>query len=187
MKRIQWKDQEKVFDLPKRFDTLEQDKIQGIREALRFAEQLGFSSNSSPVDILLQALIDLSLLLAKSFKDLDKIKRQRLTPSLEWDYDRSDSLGNPVSYKKKILPKPIGDPLSESFFIGLAAFGVRFRNGSLTTKSFADSFANFISTPKGAKTNNRKNKIAETKTKQSSLAYFRRRRYSTTKSRTTKS
>jgi hypothetical protein len=102
--------------------TLDLDKLQGLIETLQLAKKLGFSSMSSPIEYLLEAAIDISLLLSSCMRE-GKMPLQD-NPSLKFSERFQDELGNPkqIRFQKR---KPIWWDLEAAEFLrNLASFFV---------------------------------------------------------------
>jgi hypothetical protein len=102
--------------------SLDLDKLGELISILQKAKYYGYSSKSSPVEYLLEAAIDISLLLANSFAE--GRESIRVNPEIRFSEKHSDALGNPkqISFAKK---KPIWiDPEAAKFLRKLASFFV---------------------------------------------------------------
>lgn len=128
---------------------LEVDKVRELIKFLETCLQTGFElSTSSPIDILLDALIDLSLLLKISYKEGGKERKK--TPGLKFSERFQDPLGNPRQTKIHFESQIAWDPQAAEFFAALGSLGVRLKNGDSFKGAFMaliKGFPEFLTTP----------------------------------------
>jgi hypothetical protein len=117
-------------------NTLDKVAIDELIELLKTARTLGFEALSSPVDVQLEAAIDVMLLLRASFKDGNKYRLNN--PGLKFSETEQDSLGNPKQIKIQTRSKVVWDPDLAEIFNKIATFLVLVKNGDPTWKGFFD-------------------------------------------------
>lgn len=107
-------------------DPLDRNSLESLIEALSKAKKYGFESLSSPVEVLLEAEIDLLLLLSKFLKEGKESLHEN--PELRFSRDFVDSLGNPKQIRIHNV-KPIWfDPETADFLKQLASFFVAIKS-----------------------------------------------------------
>jgi hypothetical protein len=117
--------------------TLDEKKLDSLLEAVKLAKQFGFNSSSSPVEFLLEAGIDLMLLLAKHLKVPSKGIKQN--PIILFKDDEQDSLGNPKQITINKRSKSISDPSAADICKKLASWFVMIKNQDPHRNSFMES------------------------------------------------
>lgn len=158
-------------------DTLDRDRVRALAEAFALAEKSGFGSLSSPIDILLEAAVDLCLLLKNAFNEGGR--KRKTNPSIK-ELDVSDSLGNPKMikiFKENII---IRDPRISSIMEQFAAFFVNLKKSPDTALSFYESVVRTRFLPpkvsKDPSITKEIQRMARFEHKQSKRAYYRRLR-----------
>lgn len=161
---------------PETLDCLQQESLSQLQEALRLVERFGFSlEQSSPTVVLLDAAIDLALLLKRSFT-FEESKQERLNDLVKINEYKTDSLGNAKSIRIKQFRDAYADPLSDQFFTELAEFFVRIKNRQPIHQSFMDWIKSFlpdlspVSQPEQNKAHKKRTK------RHKNAAYYRRQR-----------
>lgn len=101
---------------------LNEDALDSLIETLKLAKQVGYTSSSSPIGFLLEAGTDICLQLSSLFKE--GTKEAKKNPEVKFNYEVSDSLGNPKSFKVQEDPKTYWDPQLSEKFKQLASFFV---------------------------------------------------------------
>lgn len=141
------------------------------------AQKFGFTSNSSPIDFLLEAFIDLSLLIGTLLGEGSSGRKKN--PGLKF-LDMSDELGNPKSIRVGYPSKKYWDPISSEIFKSLASFGVLIKRLQPGKTSFMEVFAglSFVLPPKPltAKEINQSRRKEQIRLRKARSAYFRRQR-----------
>lgn len=114
--------------------TLDRDKLKVLIEVLQLAKKFGFESLSSPIDLLLEAGIDLCLLLSKTFYEggLERASN----PSLIFDEGHVDALNNPRQIRLSKKRKVFWDPELSEIFKQFASFLVRVKHQDPGAKNF---------------------------------------------------
>lgn len=159
-----------------------ESRLDSLILALEKAKRIGFESTpgSSPIIVLLDAAVDLCILLANEygFEEHQNSRQVFVNPSVEFDYSRSDQLGNPVSFKRfirnKRFEKPPWDPKAKEFFQSLAELLILIRSGKDLPFSFMEKFRNFLDLPANTSQVKNQKKQAKQKKKQSIFFYNRR-------------
>jgi hypothetical protein len=162
-------------------DTLDKNRLDSLVEAFSSAKKLGFESLSSPVEILLEAAIDLGLLLEKAFKE--GRLGQKANPSIKF-LDVSDDLGNPKQITLHKKRRIWFEPRIAEFFKQFAAFCVLVKKSSEEALSFMESMlrTRFLETPVNTPDQEAKiQRIAAKSSKEKKAAYYRRLRKKRTK------
>jgi len=117
--------------------TLDKERLDDLIKVLETARDLGFNSLSSPVSILLEAGIDVMLLLRKSFIEGTFKAKPGVNPSLIFSETEQDALGNPkqirITHKDD---KFAWDPELSEIFTQLTSFLVLVKNQDPTAKKF---------------------------------------------------
>jgi hypothetical protein len=108
-------------------NTLEEDRLKDLIQTLQLAQQVGFSSSSSPIGWLLEAGTDICLQISTLLKEGTKEKKNN--PEVKFNYRVSDPLGNPKSFKVYTAPKVFWNPQLSEYFKKLASFFVKVKNG----------------------------------------------------------
>lgn len=98
-----------MLDLSRIIDTL---------SVLKTALSRGYSVQSSPVDLLLESILDLALILKREF--FEGSFARKLNPSLRFSKRYQDPLGNPKQIKFQKSSKFYQDDQAADFFEGLA-------------------------------------------------------------------
>ena len=108
--------------------------IDEIIESLHKSKKFGFetSPGSSPIVPLLNAAIDLMILLKDGYENNSPLE-EKSNPEIKF-LDIADSLGNPKSVKIFKRSKRVSDPDAKKIFLGLASFFSSLR-GKKTIKS----------------------------------------------------
>jgi hypothetical protein len=154
------------------------EQMKELLNILQKAVQYGFSTKSSPIDILLEALTDLSLILKRLFFEGSKGQRKNL--GLKFSSRYSDELGNPKQFKVFSPSKLYWDPWTSKFFKSLASFSVLVKQGKNGKDSFMESFGDFLLTlhPKAdyssVKEPQKTKKDLRKRSIQATRAYYRR-------------
>jgi hypothetical protein len=114
----------------KNIDTLDWEALKSLIESLQMAQKMGFSSQSSPIDVLLEAAIDLTLLLGSALQDADHAFGRSRNPDIKFlDLAKPDALGNSKSIKIPFGKFDYWDPELGVFVkTQLASFFVLLRN-----------------------------------------------------------
>lgn len=170
------------------YDPLDRSSIRGLIEALELLEDFGFSGRSSPIDVYLDALTDVSLsVLTELRKDPSERAYTRFNRGLAFDEDILDELANPlqkviITQEEKNFRTKIRnlheDALAQAFFIDLVAFIGRIRRGDSVTKAFAASFTEFSNSTslQQRPSDNDKKKTASLRRKTIDAYYWRQRK-----------
>lgn len=165
---------------------LDSDQIDQLIFALERAKFADFSlSESSPVNLLLEVATDLAIMLSEAyrFESFRQRPQRRTNDAIGFDYNRSDPLGNPLSFRKKLIAKqferPPWDPNAEKFFQALAQALVLIRRSHDTLSSFMEKMVfDFLKIP--PKASEERSKVKKKGHKQQSksavVAYHRRQR-----------
>jgi hypothetical protein len=110
------------------------EKLGSALRAIQEAYSLGFSFSSSPIDLLLETGIDLSLILAEAYR-VGQTERQT-NPEVKFDYGKSDPLGNPLSRKVFKTRRVLEDQAAAKFFKQLARLLVLLKRREPFDKAF---------------------------------------------------
>lgn len=152
-------------------------------ELLQAAKNTAFSFHSSPVNIMSEIATDLLLKLSQAYEE-GVPKRERLNPTIIFDYRFPDPLGNASSFKRESKSPEAWDPDLSYLCRRLAIFFSRsIREDFSFQKDFHDLLNHlqdifppgFIS-QKSYKAEKKKNNIKSQAAK-ARTAYYRRRRY----------
>jgi hypothetical protein len=115
--------------------SLDVNELRALIHTLELALKGVYSTfTSSPVDLLLESAIDLSLLLSNEFLEGGKINRKN--PGLKFLDQISDPLGNPKQIRLNFESDVLWDPQAAQFFKRLAGFFVRLRRGDAFNGAF---------------------------------------------------
>lgn len=107
-------------------DYLDETQIDSLIEVLLQAKTIGFSISSSPIEPLLEVMVDLSLKLQEAFQE-GRAWEARTNKLLKFSTTDVDSLGNPKVITSE-KPRTIAwDPSSSLFFKELAQTLVRLK------------------------------------------------------------
>lgn len=103
---------------------LDWDALKSLEETLRVLRISGFSSQSSPVSLLFEALIDINLALWKAFKE-GRPKSRRNNPEVIFlEQAKANELGNSPQISRFENPEEAWNPEASEFFKMLARFFV---------------------------------------------------------------
>lgn len=154
--------------------TLDKESLDTLIGVLTSARNLGFDSLSSPVEFLLEAAVDVCLLLEKAFKE-GRLSRQT-NPAIK-ELDISDDLGNPKMIKLNKKRKIFFDPRVADIIKQFTAFFVLLKKSSDEALSFMESiFRTRFLPPKISETVQESKKLPKTSVKACKGAYYRRLR-----------
>jgi hypothetical protein len=157
-----------------RMNTLDKDRLKGLIQTLQFASKTGFSSLSSPIEFLLEAAIDLSLLLSSQFQEgkLDRISNKEV----RFLDNQQDSLGNPkqISFRKK--RKMYWDPEASKFLRKLSLFFVHLKNHNPFSRAYMALEEEKILPPTRRSSEQKTQKKKKQQTLKKNAAYYRRQR-----------
>jgi hypothetical protein len=155
--------------------TLDRDRLTFIISLLEKAKRFGFSSRSSPIDILLETFVDLCLLLRDSFKEGAPERAKNV--GLKFLETQQDVLGNPKQIKVFTPSKWYWSPEASKIFESLASFGVLVKKQKPIKDSFMESFkgSSLITPPVQKPKQTTKQKNIARRAKKAQTAYFRRR------------
>lgn len=118
-----------------------------MSEASRLIQPEGSSASSSPIESILETLVDLLLLLRNILKEGTKGRRKN--QGLKFSQRLSDPLGNPLQISIKFAQEIFWDPESEEILLRLIQVLLDFKSSpkvSLKTffmKAFQDLFRDF--------------------------------------------
>jgi hypothetical protein len=165
-------------------NTLDREKLDSLLESVTLAKKLGFESLSSPVEPLLEAAIDVCLLLEKSFKE-GKLS-QKTNPSIK-ELDESDDLGNAKMIKLFKKRKIFFDPRVADIIKQFTAFFVLLKKSSEEAISFMETVfrTRFLPPRKTLETEQKSQKLQKSVNKIQKAAYYRRLRQRRSKNKTT--
>lgn len=154
-------------------NTLDKDKLDSLVESVTLARKLGFESLSSPVEPLLEAAIDVCLLLEKSFNE-GRLS-QKKNPSIK-ELDVSDELGNPKMLKVFKKQSIFFDPRVAEIIKHFTAFFVLLKRSSDEALSFMESILRTRHLPqvKPVRLEQKKPKATTKVQKRAKAAYYRR-------------
>ena len=165
-----------------RMNTLDKERLDQLIEFLQHASAAGFSSISSPLEILLESGTDICLVLSKILKE--GRKSIYLNPKVIFPQGRIDSLGNPLSVKVSEIRPAWKDLEASEFLKKLALYMVGLKNrrshaGALTAAALG--VGRLDQHPQSVKafelTIDLKQKRLQVRNKQrNQRAYFRRQR-----------
>jgi hypothetical protein len=116
-------------------------KVEELIELLHIAKLFGFDAQFSPIEPLLEAGIDICLLLSRSYKE--GTKQQKTNPKII-STGRVDSLGNPKLIKVYQDRQWIWDPRLGEFFTKMAQVFALLRKGGLTFSAFMAKIEKFF-------------------------------------------
>lgn len=102
------------------FDILDVNQIDLWIEMLSEAKKFGFSFTSSPVELLLELMVDLALKLRTQFKEGSTTWEARRNEGLKFSETQVDALNNPKVLKIRYVQKQAWDPQLSLFFEKLA-------------------------------------------------------------------
>lgn len=109
-------------------DLLDENQIDSWIQLLTEAKTIGFSFSSSPVEPLLELMVDLAVKLKNEFlEDLGTFWDEETNPSLKFSKTQVDSLSNPKVIYIRDRKQPAWDPRLSSFFGELAANLIRIK------------------------------------------------------------
>jgi hypothetical protein len=103
-----------------------EDRMKDLLQVLEIANKMGYSSTSSPMEYLLEAGIDICLLIANEF-EIGKMPLRK-TPELIFSQKSLDPLGNPKQIRIHKKDPVWLDPEVANFFRTLASFFVEIKN-----------------------------------------------------------
>lgn len=163
---------------------LDESRLDQMIEALKLAKFAGFRSSSSPVNVLLNAAIDICIRISNSYKD-GVPKFERTNPTIKIDRVKLDPLGNPLSVNINRYREEAWSPEIALFTKQLAVFFSRMcRKDFNFQKDFHDLLNSLndlippgIIPQKSKNAEKRKKNIKEIRAKQAQNFYFRRRRH----------
>ena len=123
-------------------NTLDKDRLKDLIKFLQLADKVGFSSLSSPTELLLEIQIDLALLLDNLLREGQQ--SQRTNKSVRFSEIDRDALGNPkqISFfeKKRYL---IWSPEAADFYKSVALFSATLKRENSFEKAFAAFRSNY--------------------------------------------
>jgi hypothetical protein len=161
-----------------KFDMLDADKIRDLIKILESGLRVGLEfSASSPIDILLEAAIDLSLLLKDTYKEGGKFLKK--TPGLKFSERFQDPLGNPKQLRVSFETQVGWDIQASEFFEALASLCVRLKNGDSFKGAFMALMEKFpeLRTTLPERKSSEKSKVQKISTKSSSKGVRRKYYY----------
>jgi hypothetical protein len=103
-------------------NTLDKDRIEFLIDTLIQAKNLGFSSLSSPMELLFEAAVDLCLLLSTHLKEGKKAIYT--LPEISFSRDKVDALGNPLQISVSTLKPEWRDQEASEYIKKLASLFV---------------------------------------------------------------
>jgi hypothetical protein len=157
-------------------NTLDRESIRQMIETLQSLESAGFSSQSSPISILLEALIDLSLQVGIAIHE--SRPGRRLNQGLLFD-DKgpADELGNSRQVRIGNKTEPVlWDPQGKKFFHALAAFFVDLKKTQNILVSFHGTMSEFFSPEFHTRGVSTKKTTSKKTHSQKNMGYYRRQR-----------
>lgn len=134
--------------------TLDEDRLRDLISSLEIARSFGFSSSSSPVDALLEAGIDLALLLKKAF--MADSRGRKLSPGIKFLISEEDMKNDPdLGYDYLHNPKQVSinfpakwyfkDDIKSKFFELLAQVFIGLKENRVNMKDlFMKSFSSLF-------------------------------------------
>jgi hypothetical protein len=125
--------------------TLDKDRLDDLIKVLSSAKTLGFESLSSPVDVLLEAGIDVMLLLKNSFKEGSRGRQNN--PSLKFSEKEQDALGNPKQIRIKKPPNVFWSPQLAEIFDKLATFLALIKRNEPSTLRYFNRIKSLVQPP----------------------------------------
>jgi len=154
--------------------TLDKDRLDELIKALQSAQQMGFSSLSSPVDALLETGIDLFLILSSLFTEgaQERIKN----PEIKFSRTQVDSLNNPKQIRLRKTQKEFWDPQLSKMFRKLASFLVLVKNRKPDALPFMRSVFRTAHSPPRLSRENKETKETQHAISNKQQAYHRRQR-----------
>ena len=155
---------------------LEEDQLESLIQTLKLAQQVGFSSSSSPIGYLLEAGTDIALRISGLLNE--GTKNPRNNPEVKFNYRVSDALGNPKSFKVHSAPKVFWDPQLSEYFRKLASFFVKVKNGDPDSLDFMsiEKDSKFASREQILEKEEKVQKIEANIAKIANIAYHRRQK-----------
>lgn len=148
-----------------------------LDQAIRYGYDISFDEKSSlefsPVEILLDALIDILLIIWRYYQfGTQGLKKNQ---GLGFSDKFQDVLGNPKQFRINFPREYFWDPQAQEIFLSLASTFVKIKNKESIKKVFMTFFEelNFFNPPR---------KIPKSKQKSQANYYWRRRRLSNRKS-----
>ena len=118
-------------------DTLDKDRLDFLIRSLTQAKKFGFSSLSSPVEILLEAGTDLLLVLSNNFER--GRKSLPLNAEIGFSQDFQDALGNPKQFRIQRKNPVWLDPQIAQYLRKMASFLVAVKNRQSLPKALKAS------------------------------------------------
>ncbi len=109
-------------------DTLDENLLDQWIQILTEAKQVGFSSSSSPVEPLLEVMIDLCLQLKQLLQEGSRTWEARSNKSLKFSTSQVDALSNPKVIRSEKQRHTAWDPSISLFFKELAESLVRLKS-----------------------------------------------------------
>lgn len=161
-------------------DTLDLRNLEGLIDALKTARSAGFFSESSPVDVLLEIIIDSILSLKNALKE--GAKERTFNPELRFLENFRDELGNTKSIRIKKTPRVRYDPESERFLNQIISFFVLLKTDKRSVAQvFMTCFAPFFKSsfsepPKDEHIRRIQEKKRRPESRKRQVQYFRRLR-----------
>jgi len=122
--------------------SLDEDELKNTLRVFLAALEQGYSLSSSPIELLLEAYIEYSLLLSKAFAE--GRKEQSTNPEIVFDYSGFDALGNPPSHKVFKTREWWYSQDIADFFGQCASLGVLVKRKQDFRRSFMDLFDKFF-------------------------------------------
>lgn len=101
------------------YDPLDENQLSLLIETLLRAKTFGFSISASPVEPLIEVMVDLSLQLRNLLKEGKSPWQQKLNPELKF-LEQADELGNFKSLKLLKPTQPAFEPEVSEWFSRLA-------------------------------------------------------------------
>ena len=155
-------------------NTLDKDRLSSLIKTLELAKKIGFSSLSSPIEMLLEIQVDLALLLSGLYKAGTQGRLDN--KSIRFSEFERDELGNPLQISFRNPRKVYWDPDLADYYRKLARFVVETKNGVSFRKAYmAFDKVTQTCTPKGASKTNKKQCRTSSLQKRKNSAYFRRK------------
>jgi hypothetical protein len=160
--------------------TLESDRLKRLIETLQLAHSMGFSSNSSAVEILLEVAIDTTLQISSLLKE-GSLGRRNNKEIRFLDDEVQDELGNSrqISFAKK--RKFYWEPEAEDLLRQFTSFLVLLKHQSPLPSSLIEQgkrgLMNFNKPTTVGRTKNKKvRELHQTKIRKVNDSYYRRQR-----------
>lgn len=92
------------------------DELSQLIETLKSAQAMGFSLGSSPVEPLIEVMVDLALQIRKSLKEGSVFWEKRSNKILKFSKTEVDALNNPKVIRSEVQRHLAWDPQISNFF-----------------------------------------------------------------------